>query len=240
MHDAFHVPLWLWGVALAVVLAVAAADVIHASRSQGREPGLREAALWTAGVVALGALFGLALAAVAGPKASGQFYAGWLTEYSLSLDNLFVFVLLIGGSASGDPAAQPGPAGRDRPRPAAAGCVHRGGGGRTEPLRLGAVHLRGGADRHRGADGRRPGQPSRPPPSWAQAPRPGDPVARAGRPPRAASPRPAADLDRGDRRRGPRVRDGLHPGGLRPDPRSLPGVWPRTCSPCSACATCTS
>ncbi|HEX9353883.1 MAG TPA: TerC/Alx family metal homeostasis membrane protein [Streptosporangiaceae bacterium] len=98
MHDAFHVPLWLWGVALAVVLAVAAADVIHASRSHGREPGLREAALCTAGVVTLGALFGLALAAVAGPKASGQFYAGWLTEYSLSLDNLFVFVLLIGGS----------------------------------------------------------------------------------------------------------------------------------------------
>ena len=98
MHDAFHVPLWLWSVALAVALAVAAADVIHASRSQGREPGLREAALWTSGVVALGALFGLALAAVAGPKASGQFYAGWLTEYSLSLDNLFVFVLLIGGS----------------------------------------------------------------------------------------------------------------------------------------------
>jgi tellurite resistance protein TerC len=96
MHDAFHVPLWLWGVALAVVLAVAAADVLLASRSRGHEPGLREAALCTAGVVALGALFGLALAAVAGPKASGQFYAGWLTEYSLSLDNLFVFVLLIG------------------------------------------------------------------------------------------------------------------------------------------------
>ncbi len=98
MHDAFHVPLWLWVVVLTVVLAVAAADVIHASRSHGREPGLREAALWTGGVVSLGALFGLALAAVAGPKASGQFYAGWLTEYSLSLDNLFVFVLLIGGS----------------------------------------------------------------------------------------------------------------------------------------------
>ncbi len=96
MHDAFHVPLWLWGVALAVVLAVAAADVLLASRSRGHEPGLREAALCTAGVVALGALFGVALATVAGPKASGQFYAGWLTEYSLSLDNLFVFVLLIG------------------------------------------------------------------------------------------------------------------------------------------------
>jgi tellurite resistance protein TerC len=98
MHDAFHVPLWLWGVALAVVLAVVAADVLLASRSRGHEPGLREAALCTAGVVALGALFGVALATVAGPKASGQFYAGWLTEYSLSLDNLFVFVLLIGRS----------------------------------------------------------------------------------------------------------------------------------------------
>jgi tellurite resistance protein TerC len=98
IHDAFHVPLWLWGIVLAVVLAVAAADVLLASRSRGHEPGLREAALCTAGVVALGALFGLALAAVAGPKASGQFYAGWLTEYSLSLDNLFVFVLLIGRS----------------------------------------------------------------------------------------------------------------------------------------------
>ncbi len=98
MYDAFHVPLWLWGVALAVVLAVAVADVLLASRSRGHEPGLREAALCTAGVVALGALFGLALAAVSGPRASGQFYAGWLTEYSLSLDNLFVFVLLIGRS----------------------------------------------------------------------------------------------------------------------------------------------
>jgi len=98
IHDAFHVPVWLWGVALAVVLAVVAADLFLASRSRGREPGLREAALCTAGVVALGALFGLALAAVAGSKASGQFYAGWLTEYSLSLDNLFVFVLLIGRS----------------------------------------------------------------------------------------------------------------------------------------------
>jgi tellurite resistance protein TerC len=96
MHDAFHVPPWLWGVALAVVLAVVAADVLLASRSRGHEPGLREAALCTAGVVALGALFGLSLAAAAGPKAAGQFYAGWLTEYSLSLDNLFVFVLLIG------------------------------------------------------------------------------------------------------------------------------------------------
>jgi hypothetical protein len=40
------------------------------------------------------------VAALAGhPAASGQFFAGWLTEYSLSVDNLFLFVLLISRSA---------------------------------------------------------------------------------------------------------------------------------------------
>jgi tellurite resistance protein TerC len=92
------VPLWLWGVAATVVAAVAAADLVL-SRRRDREPGLREAAWWTVGVVALGALFGGALAAVGDSRASGQFFAGWLTEYSLSLDNLFVFVLLISRSA---------------------------------------------------------------------------------------------------------------------------------------------
>jgi len=92
------VPLWLWGVAIAVIAVVAAADFARSTR-RDRAPGLREAALATAGVVALGALFGGALAMVAGSRASGQFFAGWLTEYSLSLDNLFVFVLLIGRSA---------------------------------------------------------------------------------------------------------------------------------------------
>ncbi len=92
------VPAWLWCVALGVVVSVAVADLIVSTR-RGREPGLAEAALCTAGIVALGALFGGAVAATAGTRASGQFFAGWLTEYSLSLDNLFVFVLLIGRSA---------------------------------------------------------------------------------------------------------------------------------------------
>lgn len=81
-----------------MVLAVGVADLIISTR-RDREPGLAEAALCTAGIVALGALFGVAVAATAGARASGQFFAGWLTEYSLSLDNLFVFVLLIGRSA---------------------------------------------------------------------------------------------------------------------------------------------
>jgi predicted tellurium resistance membrane protein TerC len=90
--------MWLWGVALAVVVAVGIADLIVSTRLD-REPRLAEAALCTAGIVALGALFGVAVAATAGSRASNQFFAGWLTEYSLSLDNLFVFILLIGRSA---------------------------------------------------------------------------------------------------------------------------------------------
>ncbi len=90
--------MWLWGVALGVVVAVGVTDLIVSTR-RDREPRLAEAALCTAGIVALGALFGVAVAATAGARASGQFFAGWLTEYSLSLDNLFVFVLLIGRSA---------------------------------------------------------------------------------------------------------------------------------------------
>jgi tellurite resistance protein TerC len=85
-------------VAFGVVAIVGAIDLTLTVRRR-REPSLREAALCTLGVVALGALFGATLAVVAGSRAASQFYAGWLTEYSLSLDNLFVFVLLIGRSA---------------------------------------------------------------------------------------------------------------------------------------------
>lgn len=81
-----------------MVLAVGLADLIISTR-RDRQPRLAEAALCTAGIVALGALFGVAVAATAGSRAAGQFFAGWLTEYSLSLDNLFVFILLIGRSA---------------------------------------------------------------------------------------------------------------------------------------------
>jgi tellurite resistance protein TerC len=59
---------------------------------------MREAALWTAVTVGLALGFGGLLAAVVGKAVAGQFYAGWLTEYSLSLDNLIVFAILINSS----------------------------------------------------------------------------------------------------------------------------------------------
>jgi tellurite resistance protein TerC len=99
--DSAHVPLWVWATTFAVVAAVIATD-LTLSRWRPRRPGLREAAFWTLGMIALAAAFGGTLAATADPHAAGQFFAGWLTEYSLSLDNLFIFVLLIGRSAVPD------------------------------------------------------------------------------------------------------------------------------------------
>ncbi|HWG62301.1 MAG TPA: TerC family protein [Streptosporangiaceae bacterium] len=91
-------PTWAWAVTLPTLALVVVADLAF-SRREGGEPGLRTSALWTLGVLALGTGFGLLLGFSSAPTTAGQFFAGWLTEFSLSLDNLFVFALLIGLSA---------------------------------------------------------------------------------------------------------------------------------------------
>ena len=74
------------------------ADLVVSARRPG-PVRMRDAALWSAAAVALAVAFGAGLALAGHRAASGQFFAGWLTEYSLSVDNLFVFVLLISRSA---------------------------------------------------------------------------------------------------------------------------------------------
>jgi tellurite resistance protein TerC len=58
-------------------------------------PSLRESALWVAFYVALALAFSVVLLAVGGGVKAGEFLAGWATEYSLSVDNLFVFVIIM-------------------------------------------------------------------------------------------------------------------------------------------------
>jgi tellurite resistance protein TerC len=58
-------------------------------------PSLRESALWVTFYVALALAFSVVLLAVAGGVKAGEFLAGWATEYSLSVDNLFVFVIIM-------------------------------------------------------------------------------------------------------------------------------------------------
>ncbi|AJE86316.1 integral membrane export protein [Streptomyces albus] len=64
----------------------------------GRKPhevSLKEAGIWTVVWIALAALFGFGLLAFAGGQPAGEFFAGFITEKSLSVDNLFVFVLIM-------------------------------------------------------------------------------------------------------------------------------------------------
>ncbi|WZH36135.1 MAG: TerC family protein [Microbacterium enclense] len=58
-------------------------------------PAAKESTLWVVFYVTLALIFAGVLWIVAGGEVAGQFVAGWLTEYSLSIDNLFVFVLIM-------------------------------------------------------------------------------------------------------------------------------------------------
>jgi tellurite resistance protein TerC len=58
-------------------------------------PTLRESATWSAVYVGIAVLFGLGVLVVAGGQYGGEYFAGYITEKSLSVDNLFVFVLIM-------------------------------------------------------------------------------------------------------------------------------------------------
>src|SRR4029453_18447827 len=59
-------------------------------------PTLGEAARWTAIYVSIALLFGVGVTIFGGGQAGAEFFAGYVTEEALSVDNLFVFLLLLG------------------------------------------------------------------------------------------------------------------------------------------------
>src|SRR4051812_29926919 len=58
-------------------------------------PTLRESAIWSAVYVGLAIVFGLLVLWFSGAEFAGEYFAGYITEKSLSVDNLFVFVLIM-------------------------------------------------------------------------------------------------------------------------------------------------
>jgi tellurite resistance protein TerC len=89
-----NVPLWVWGATILGLLAVLAVDLVFGGRKPHRV-SLKEAGLWVALMAGLAIAFGIGVSHLAGPTYGGQFFAGWITEYSLSVDNLFVFVIIM-------------------------------------------------------------------------------------------------------------------------------------------------
>ncbi|MDM4763704.1 TerC family protein [Galbitalea sp. SE-J8] len=78
-----------------VLLLILAADVVLAYR-RPHVPSARESALWIGFYVLLALVFAGLMLAIGDAEHAGQFVAGWLTEYSLSIDNLFVFLIIMG------------------------------------------------------------------------------------------------------------------------------------------------
>ena len=92
------VPFWVWALTIVGLLAVLALDLAIVGR-RPHEVGVREAGRWVAVYVGLAVLFAVGLFLLAGQDVATAFVAGYVTEYSLSVDNLFVFLLIMSAFA---------------------------------------------------------------------------------------------------------------------------------------------
>jgi tellurite resistance protein TerC len=88
------VHLYAWVITAVVMITILAIDVFVIGR-RPHEPSMKEAGLAIGAFVGLAVLFGLGVWFVSGPRYAGEFFAGWLTEYSLSVDNLFIFLIIM-------------------------------------------------------------------------------------------------------------------------------------------------
>ncbi|GGS43630.1 TerC family protein [Streptomyces griseoviridis] len=99
-----NVSLTVWLLTVAALCVLIAADFLIGRRPH--DVSIREAGIWTGVWVALACLFGVGLLVWGGGGPAGEFFAGYLTEKSLSVDNLFVFVLIMSKFAVPSPYQQ--------------------------------------------------------------------------------------------------------------------------------------
>ncbi len=85
---------WVWFLTIGATGAVLLFDVVVIGR-RPHEPSMRECGIALGVYVGLAVLFGLGVFATSGSQYGTEFFAGWLTEYSLSVDNLFIFIIIL-------------------------------------------------------------------------------------------------------------------------------------------------
>jgi len=88
------VPAWAWLATIGVIVGLLLFDILVLNR-QPHAPTFRRAAIETAGWVAVGVTFGIVVIASFGSAAGGEWFSGYLIEYSLSIDNVFVWALIL-------------------------------------------------------------------------------------------------------------------------------------------------
>jgi tellurite resistance protein TerC len=87
-------PAWFEITSLIVLILILAADLVLAYK-RPHIPSTRESAIWVSFYVVLALIFALLMLTLGSVDHAAEFIAGWVTEYSLSIDNLFVFVIIM-------------------------------------------------------------------------------------------------------------------------------------------------
>ena len=85
----------VWVITIVILVAVLAFDLALAVKNRSKVTSTKEAGIWIS-IYILGAIiFGATLDTTNNPASHSEFFAGWLTEYSLSIDNVFVFIIIL-------------------------------------------------------------------------------------------------------------------------------------------------
>jgi tellurite resistance protein TerC len=90
-----NVPTWVWWLTIVTVVVFLIFDIFYIGRNP-HIPTIGESVRHLAFYIGAAIAFGIAVSALAGGEHGLAYFAGWLTEYSLSVDNLFVFLLIMG------------------------------------------------------------------------------------------------------------------------------------------------
>jgi tellurite resistance protein TerC len=88
------VPPLIWGITIVVILALLAFDYFFHIR-KAHVPTLKEAAIWSSFYVGIAIIFGILVLVFGGSAMGSEYFAGYITEKALSVDNLFVFLIII-------------------------------------------------------------------------------------------------------------------------------------------------
>ncbi|GAA1858307.1 TerC family protein [Myceligenerans crystallogenes] len=91
---ALELPPWFEITSLVAMIVLIVVDLLIVAR-RPHVPSTKESALWVSFYVALALAFGGVIWAVGGATPAAEFYTGWLMEYSLSVDNLFIFIIIM-------------------------------------------------------------------------------------------------------------------------------------------------
>ncbi len=94
-----EVPTYVWFATIGGLVALLLFDLAVAAKKGPHKITTGEATRWVSFYVALAVAFGIGLWFVGGHEYGAQFFAGYITEYSLSVDNLFIFVIIMASFA---------------------------------------------------------------------------------------------------------------------------------------------